>query len=169
MPYLFFHNWLISLCKMSTRLTRIVVCLRISFLFDPIVCICPMLLSYSSGNICFFWFLWITLLWKWMSIYLFKVQLSIILFIPRGGNVDSYGHPGITRQNINRFLIFFKNSHTVFFRDCHYFTFSEAMPTFSTCLQVLAIFYFLDIGHLKGCEVNYTMGRQVPLLLTFFF
>ena len=152
MPYLFFHNWLISLCKMSTRLTRIVVCLRISFLFDPIVCICPMLLSYSSGNSCFFWFLWITLLWKWMSIYLFKVQLSIILFIPRGGNVDSYGHPGITRQNINRFLIFFKNSHTVFSETATILHSQKQCPLSPHACKCLLFSIFWILAILRGVK-----------------
>lgn len=82
--------------------------------------------------------------------------------------MDSYGNSGITRPKINEFLIFQEQPYC-FFRGCHYVTFSEAMPTFSTFLQVLAIFYFLDIGYLKGCEVGVHCGETGTIIIISIF
>ena len=130
-----------------------------------------MLLIHSSGKGCLgrshILVFVIMLLWKWMATYLSKFLVSVILFIPRRGNVDSYGNSGITREN--RFLIFFQEWPYCFFRGCHYFTFSEAMPTFSTSLQGLAIFYVLDIGYLKWFEVELHCGETGTIIIRIFF
>lgn len=89
--------------------------------------------------------------------------LSIILFIPRRGNVDFYGNSGITREN--RFLIFFKNSHTVFSEAATILHSQKQCPLSPhSCKGFLfSIFWILAI--LRGLKWNNTMGRQVPLLL----
>ena len=81
--------------------------------------------------------------------------------------MDSYGNSGITHEN--RFLIFYQERPYCFFRGCHYFTFSEAMPTFSTSLQGLAIFYVLDIGYLKWFEVELHCGETGTIIIRNFF
>lgn len=43
------------------------------------------------------------------------------------------------------------------------------MPTFSTFLQGLAIFYFLDIGYLKGFEVELHYGETGSIIINIFF
>ena len=66
-------------------------------------------------------------------------------------------------------LNFFSRTAILFFRGCHYFTFSEAMPTFSTSLQGLAIFYVLDIGYLKWFEVELHCGETGTIIIRIFF
>lgn len=43
------------------------------------------------------------------------------------------------------------------------------MPTFSTSLQGLAIFYFLDIGYLKWFEVELRYGETGIIIIRIFF
>ena len=76
-----------------------------------------------------------------------------------------WNYPPKYKQILN----FFQEQPYCFFRGCHYVTFSEAMPTFSTFLQVLAIFYFLDIGYLKGCEVELHCGETGTIIISIFF
>lgn len=43
------------------------------------------------------------------------------------------------------------------------------MSTFSTFLQVLAIFYFGGIGYLNGCEVELHYGETGTIIINIFF
>ena len=98
-----------------------------------------------------------------------KFQLSIILFIPRRGDVDSYGNSGITRENINTVLIFFKPV-ILFFSEAATILHSQKQCPLSPHSCKCLLFSILGVlAILMGVKWNYTMGRQVPLLLTFFF
>ena len=116
-----------------------------------------------------FRFLWIMLLWTWMYPYLYNPCFQFFLFIPRSGKCgiiwqfwDYLGKSG------HRFLIFFKNCHTVV-QSRRYFTFPAAMHNFSTFLQTLVIVYFLDNGCLNGCEVESHYGETGALIISIFF
>ena len=81
--------------------------------------------------------------------------------------MDCYGNSGITREN--RFLIFFKNGHTVFLEAATILHSQKQCPLSPHPCKGLLFSIFWILAILSGLKWNYAMGRQVSLLLEFFF
>lgn len=81
--------------------------------------------------------------------------------------MDSYGNSGITRQNINRFLIFSRTA-ILFFQRLPLCYILRSNAHFLHILASACYFHFLDIGYLKGCEVELHCGETGTIISIFF-
>lgn len=170
--YLFFHNRVISLCIVSTRLTHIAVCLRVSFLFDHIVCICPMLSIHSSGNGClgcFHLLVFVNYAAVKMDIHTcssFSFQLCC-LFPER----ETWTPMAILElpRKYKQSLNFFQAGHTIFSEAATILHSQKQCPLSPRSCKCLLFSTLGILAILRGVKWNCTRGRQVPLLLAFFF
>ena len=120
--YSSFCGWFTSLSKISSGFIHVIACVRISLLlrlntipsYVHTTFYLFIHLSMSSWAASTFWLLWIMLLWTWVSKYLFKTLLSILLGIYLG--VELRDHIIIL------FLIFGEMPHC-FPQQLYHFTF----------------------------------------------